>query len=236
MKTKSCVRYNFLNIHIIFAARCTYLRARADTASINQALHPNSSHWKCLSLHDQCNDSCYNVRRLCNTVWSSLFGAGCVVERSGTDISHTFIFFNIIGLVQRIVRFVMRTEPKASYWMVQYEYAYLYTQSRSSLYALVTTDMRCVSKIYEWYYLSLSVPSSHSKERVIGFMIIGLHDYSSYCFILHKSRGWYAYILKQLICFVRYSPFNQALLLTRGIPSVTGGLESKVTKKGEEGC
>ncbi len=54
---------------------------------------------------------------------------GCVVERSGTDISHTLSFYfpNVIGLVQRIIRFVMRTEPKASYRTVQYEYAYRYT-------------------------------------------------------------------------------------------------------------
>ncbi len=32
-----------------------------------------------------------------------------------------------MGLVQRIVRFVMRTEPKALYRTVQYEYAYRYT-------------------------------------------------------------------------------------------------------------
>ncbi len=42
---------------------------------------------------------------------------GCLVERSGTDISHTLSFYfpNIVGLVQQIVRFVMRTEPKTSY-------------------------------------------------------------------------------------------------------------------------
>ncbi len=49
---------------------------------------------------------------------------GCVVERSGTDISHTLSFYfpKVMGLVQRIVRFVMRTEPKALYRTVQYEY------------------------------------------------------------------------------------------------------------------
>ncbi len=47
--------------------------------------------------------------------WSRCFGSGCIVERSGTDISHTLssYFPNIIGLVQRTVRFVMRTKPKA---------------------------------------------------------------------------------------------------------------------------
>ncbi len=50
---------------------------------------------------------------------------------SGTDISHTLssFIFNIIGLVQRIIRFVMRTEPKASYRTVQYKYAYCYTNN-----------------------------------------------------------------------------------------------------------
>ncbi len=49
VKTKSSVRYHFLNICIIFAARCTYLHAHADTTSTNQALHPNRSHWKWLT-------------------------------------------------------------------------------------------------------------------------------------------------------------------------------------------
>ncbi len=54
---------------------------------------------------------------------------GCVVERSGTDISHTLSFYfpNVIVLVQRFVQFVMRNEPKASYRKVRYEYAYRYT-------------------------------------------------------------------------------------------------------------
>ncbi len=43
-------------------------------------------------------------------------------------------FPNIVGLIQRIVRFVMRTEPKASYRTVQYEYAYRYTPSIYSIY------------------------------------------------------------------------------------------------------
>ncbi len=65
---------------------------------------------------------------------------GCVVERSGTDNSHTlsFYFSNVIGLVQRIVRFVMRTEPKASYRTVQYEYMYRYTPSRDTQNSKIT--------------------------------------------------------------------------------------------------
>ncbi len=43
-------------------------------------------------------------------------------------------FPNIVGLIQRIVRFVMRTEPKASYRTVQYEYAYRYTPSIYIIY------------------------------------------------------------------------------------------------------
>ncbi len=46
-----------------------------------------------ISLRDQCNDSCYYVPWLCSAVRSRHFGAGCVVERSGTDISHTLSSF-----------------------------------------------------------------------------------------------------------------------------------------------
>ncbi len=83
-----------------------YLCARADTASRNQALHPDRSHWKCLSLRDQCNDFCYNVLRLCNAVWSRRFEAGCIVERMWHwYFTHFKLFYfpNIIGLVQRII-------------------------------------------------------------------------------------------------------------------------------------
>ncbi len=66
---------------------------------------------------------------------------GLHVERRCTDISHTKLYFpNVTGLVQRIVRFVMRTEPKASYRMVQYKYAYHYTLltiNDCQLYALL---------------------------------------------------------------------------------------------------
>ncbi len=109
VKNKSSVCYHFLNIRIIFAMRCVYIHARADTASLNQALHPNRSHWKHLSLRDQCNDSCYNVPRLCNAVeWHWYF----------TQFK-LFYFPNIIELVQRNII--------ALYWTVQYEFAYRYT-------------------------------------------------------------------------------------------------------------
>ncbi len=87
VKTKSLVHYHFLNIRIVFAVRCAYLRACADATRINEALHPNRSHWKHLSLRDQRNDSWYNEPRLCNAVWSRRFGACCVVE-------HALLFSN----------------------------------------------------------------------------------------------------------------------------------------------
>ncbi len=62
---------------------------------------------------------------------ATLYGSDALEQAAllnGTDISHTLssYFQNIIGLVQQVVRFVTRTEPKASYQMVQYEYAYRY--------------------------------------------------------------------------------------------------------------
>ncbi len=123
VKTKSSVCYHFLKIHIIFAMRFVYIHARADTASLNQALHPNRSHWKRLSLRDQCNDSCYNVPR--QMLWSWL---RCWVQWHWYFTQFELFYFpNIIELVQRIIRFVMHTGPKASYRTVQYEYAYRYT-------------------------------------------------------------------------------------------------------------
>ncbi len=65
------------------------------------------------------------VPRLCNAVWSRLH---CWAQWHWYFTQFKLFYFpNIIGLVQRIVRFVMRTEPKASYRTVQYEYAYCYT-------------------------------------------------------------------------------------------------------------
>ncbi len=82
MKTKSYVRYNFLNIHIIFAP--LRIRAHADTASINQALHPNRS-IESASIYVI---SAMTPATICRDS-ATLYGAGCVVERSGTDISQT---------------------------------------------------------------------------------------------------------------------------------------------------
>ncbi len=54
LKTKSSICHNFLDIRVIFAAHCENLHARADAASINQALL-KCSHWKRLSSRDQWN-------------------------------------------------------------------------------------------------------------------------------------------------------------------------------------
>ncbi len=65
---------------------------------------------------------------------ATLYGADALEQNALLSavalIFHTlklFYFPIIIGLVQRIVRFVMHTEPKASCRMVQYEYPYRYT-------------------------------------------------------------------------------------------------------------
>ncbi len=70
--------------------------------------------------------------RLCNAVWSRRFGAA-QWHRYFTHFK-IFHFPNIIGLVQRTVRFVMRTEPRSSYRTVQYEYAYCYRVSVHNIY------------------------------------------------------------------------------------------------------
>ncbi len=92
-----------------------------------------------------CDQNGYNFEP-----WSRRFGSGCIVECSGTDISHTLssYFPNIIGLVQRTVRFVMRTVPKASYRTVQYEYAYRFT---------ITNDYTITPLIYILFYLFIAI-------------------------------------------------------------------------------
>ncbi len=48
---------------------------------------------------------------------------GCVFERSGTDISHTKLLFSKRRISPTNNLVCMLTEPKASYQMIQYEYA-----------------------------------------------------------------------------------------------------------------
>ncbi len=91
----------------------------------------------CLSMHP-------SKRRLSQTALCLVRRLGCVIEHSGTDISHTLSFYfpNVIGLVQRIVRFVMHTEPKASSRTVQYEYAYRYTCNIYTVYPQYTVHIK----------------------------------------------------------------------------------------------
>ncbi len=91
----------------------------------------------CLSTHP-------SKRRLSQTARCPVRCLGCVVECS--DISHTLSFYfpNVIELVQRIVRFVMRTEPKASYRTVQYEYMYIYIY----IYTQYIPNLHIKSTIY----------------------------------------------------------------------------------------
>ncbi len=66
----------------------------------------------------------------CYVVWAALLSAVALK----TYFTHFKLFYltNVKGLVKRIIRFVMRTEPKASYWTVQYEYVYCYTPNDHS--------------------------------------------------------------------------------------------------------
>ncbi len=79
----------------------------------------------CKSLWIKASAKCINVNVNVN-VWAALLSAVALRTLYFTHFK-LFYFPNVIGLVQRIVRFVMRTEPKASYRTVQYEYAYRYT-------------------------------------------------------------------------------------------------------------
>ncbi len=92
--------------------------------------HPSKGR---LSLGRQ-HDACY-------VVWATLLSAMALRILYFTHFN-LFYFPNVIGLVQQIVRFVMCTEPKASYRTVQYEYAYRYTPS----------EMPCRLMTFKTYY------------------------------------------------------------------------------------
>ncbi len=113
VKTKSFVCYHFLNIRIIFAV--LRLPSRSCWHGEYQDRHPNRSHWKRRSLHDQCNDSCYNVPRLCNAVWSRRFGAGCIVEHSGTAWWYIFGHTRGVQLVLGLV--FLQTSQVLPHWL-----------------------------------------------------------------------------------------------------------------------
>ncbi len=116
---------------------------------------------------------------------------GCV-ERSGTDISHTLSFYfpNIIGLVQRIVRFVMCTEPKASYRTVQYEYAYRYTPNIYSfkLCHLLSLWSQCLKCSFRF---GLSWPLRVKSPNVVwDFFCPVFFFFISYCLPLPLCSLW----------------------------------------------
>ncbi len=71
------------------------------------------------------------------------------------------IRYAVIDLVQRLVRFVLRTEPKASYRTVQYEYMYRYTPN-----------------IYACMYVCI-YGSRQKKENQIGSLL----KFENHCFI-----------------------------------------------------
>ncbi len=89
----------------------------------------------------------------CYVIWAAFLSAVALRTLYFTHFK-LFYFPNVIGLVQRIVRFVMRTELKASYRTVQYEYAYRYT-SNIHIYIYVCV---CVCKhiLYLIYYKSFT--------------------------------------------------------------------------------
>ncbi len=110
---------------IIPSIFASFLPSRSCWHREYEALPPNRSHWKRLSL--QC---CME-----QMLWSRL--------RYWTQWHWYFLHFklfyfpNIIGFVQRIIRFVMRTKPKASYRTVQYEYAYCCTPNIIYIYIYI---------------------------------------------------------------------------------------------------
>ncbi len=96
---------------------------------------------------------------------------GCIVERSGTDISHTLSSFlfqtNRISPTNRSV--VMHTEPKASYRTVQYEYAYHYTPI---IYIYIYIYIYYILYIYTWEYLGFDYEKRFDYVWVLSYSII----------------------------------------------------------------
>ncbi len=110
---------------IIPSIFASFLASRSCWHREYQALPPNRSHWKRLSLQC-CMEQMLWSRLRCWAQWHWYF-------------LHFKLFYfpNIIGFVQRIIRFVMRTKPKASYRTVQYEYAYCYTPNIIYIYIYI---------------------------------------------------------------------------------------------------
>ncbi len=114
VKTNSSVRYHFLNIHIVFSTRsrsCWHGEYKPGFTSEPLALKASLFTWSVQWLLLQCAAALQRCME--QTLWSRLrCWAQCHWYFTHFKL---FYFPNIIGLVQRIVRFVMRTEPKALY-------------------------------------------------------------------------------------------------------------------------
>ncbi len=106
VKTKSSVCHNFLNICIIFASRSRWRSeykpgSSPEPLALNAPLFTWSVQWLLL----QCATALQRFME--QTLWSRLHWAHWYFTHF-----KLFYFPNIIGLVQRLVRFVMHTERK----------------------------------------------------------------------------------------------------------------------------
>ncbi len=123
MKTKSSVRYHFLSIRIILVARslsCLHEEYKPVSSPEPLALKALLFMWSVQWLLLQCAAALQRCME--QTLWSRL---RCWAQWHWYFTHFKLFYFpNIIGLVRRIIRFVMRTKPKTSYRMVQYVYRY----------------------------------------------------------------------------------------------------------------
>ncbi len=101
----------------------------------------------------------------CYVVWAALLSVAAL-----NIIFHTLYFPNVIGLVQRIVRFVMRTEPKASHRTVQYEYAYRYTPNKY----IYTHTHNIYIYIYIYYNIYIYI---YTHIYIYIYIYIYIHTY-----------------------------------------------------------
>ncbi len=83
-------------------------------------------------------------------VWADLLSAVALRTLFFTHFK-LFYFPNVIGLVQQIDWFVMRTEPKASYRTVQYEYVHRFVTPL--IYCIyIHISHVCVSCLFSLFY------------------------------------------------------------------------------------
>ncbi len=129
----------------------------------------------------------YLVRRL-----------GCVVERSGTDISHTLSFYfpNVIGLVQRIVRFIC--VPNRKPCIERFNTNTRIVTPLLSIYLSIYLSV-CLSINLSIYLSSVHHPSFHPSICQSNHPSIHLSVHMSIClsiyqFIIHLSINSSAYL------------------------------------------